>query len=95
MDPLFSSQTTLLLAMGMSAYVGLLHLWYARRPRSPHGWVALWSLLAIVFQAGRLVQLHTHDPLVALLAARLYGAMGPLLIGSLCGFAHSLSGRKT
>ena len=42
MDPLLSSQTTLLLAMGMSAYVGVLHLWYARRAQSPHGWVALW-----------------------------------------------------
>ena len=95
MDPLLSSQTTLLLAMGMSAYVGVLHLWYARRPQSPHGWVTVWSLLAIVFQAGRLVQLHTSDPLLAVLAARCYGATGPLLIGSLCGFARSLSGRKT
>jgi PAS domain S-box-containing protein len=95
MDPLLSSQTTLLLAMGMSAYVGLLHLWYTRRPGEPQRWVALWSLVAIVFQAGRLVQLHTDDPLVAVIAARLYAATAPLLIGSLCGFARSLSHRPT
>jgi signal transduction histidine kinase len=93
MDPLFTSQTPLLLAMGMSAYVGLLHLWHARRPRGPHGWVAVWALVAVAFQAARLAQLHTRDPLVAVIAARWYSAMGPLLIGSLCAFVQSLSGR--
>ena len=93
MDPLFTSQTPLLLAMGMSAYVGLLHLWYARRAGGPHGWVAVWSLVAVAFQAARLVQLHTRDPLVAVIAARWYSAMGPLLIASLCAFVQSLSGR--
>jgi signal transduction histidine kinase len=95
MDPLFTSQTPLLLAMGMSAYVGLLHLWYARGLSGPHGWVALWSLAAVGFQAARLVQLHTRDPLVAVLAARWYAAMAPLLIASLCAFVQSLSGRAT
>jgi len=95
MDPLLSSQATLLLAMGMSAYIGLLHLWCARRLRDPHVWVALWSLFAIGFQGGRLLQLHTRDPHVAVWAARSYAAMGPLLIGSLCGFVRSLSGRRT
>jgi PAS domain S-box-containing protein len=94
MDPLRSSQTTLLLAMGMSAYVGLLHLWYTRRPNEPQRWVALWSLLALAFQAGRLLQLHTRDPLVAVIAARFCGAAGPLLIGSLICFASSLAGRR-
>jgi PAS domain S-box-containing protein len=94
MDPLYSTQTTLLLAMGMSAYVGLLHLWYARGRWGPHGWVAAWSLVAVAFQAARLVQLHTSDPLVAVIAARCYAAMGPLLVGSLCAFVHSLSGRR-
>lgn len=93
MDPLFSSQTTLLLAMGMSAYVGLLHIGYARKLCGPHGWIALWSLFAVASQAGRLVHLHTRDPFVAVMAARWYAAMAPLLIGSLCGFVQSLSGR--
>jgi signal transduction histidine kinase len=93
MDPLFSTQTTLLLAMGMSAYVGLLHLGYARALCGPHGWVALWSMIAVASQAGRLVHLHTRDPFVAVMAARWYAAMAPLLIGSLCGFVQSLSGR--
>jgi len=95
MHPLLSSQTSLLLAMGMSAYLGLLHLWYTRRWRDPHLWVALWSCAAVVFQAGRYVQLTTGDPLVAVVASRAYVATGPLLITSLCGFARSLSGRPT
>jgi len=95
MHPLFSSQTCLLLAMGTSAYLGLLHLWYTRRWRDPHLWVALWSCVAVVFQAGRYVQLATEDPLVAVVAVRSYMATGPLLITSLCGFARSLSGRPT
>jgi PAS domain S-box-containing protein len=94
MDPLRSSQTTLLLAMGMSAYVGLLHLWYTRRANEPQRWVALWALVAFVFQASRLVQLHTRDPLVAVIAARLCAAAAPLLIGSLVGFAGSLAARR-
>jgi len=93
MDPLLSSQTTLLLAMGMSGYLGLLHLWYTRRWRDPHLWVGLWSAAAVASQAGRLVQLHTHDPLIAVLATRFYAGMAPLLIASLCGFARSLSGQ--
>jgi PAS domain S-box-containing protein len=95
MDPLFTSQTPLLLAMGMSAYVGLLHLWHTRGLFGPHAWVALWSLFAVGFQAARLTQLHTRDPLVAVLAARCYAAMAPLLIASLCAFVQSLSGRPT
>jgi PAS domain S-box-containing protein len=94
MDPLRSSQTTLLLAMGMSAYVGLLHLWYTRRPNEPQRWVALWALAALVFQASRLVQLHTRDPLVAVAAARFCGAAAPLLIGSLIAFAGSLAAQR-
>jgi PAS domain S-box-containing protein len=94
MDPLRSSQTTLLLAMGMSAYVGLLHLWYTRRPNEPQRWVALWSLVAIVFQASRLVQLHTRDPLVAVIAARFCAAAAPLLVASLICFAGSLAPRR-
>jgi len=93
MDPLLSSQTTLLLAIGMSAYVGLLHLWYTRHWRDPHLWVGLWSMGAVASQTGRLVQLHTQDPLVAVAAAHFYAGMAPLLIASLCGFARSLSAR--
>ena len=93
MDSLLSSQTTLLLAMGMSGYVGLLHLWYTRRWRDPHLWVGLWSAAAVASQAGRLVQLHTHDPLVAVVATRFYAGMAPFLIASLCCFARALSGQ--
>src|SRR5262245_27568465 len=95
MHDLLSSQTTLLLAMGMCAYLGLLHLGYVRRLRDPHLWVALWSCTALLFQAGRYVQLTTSDPLVALVAARGYVATGPLMILSLCGFARSLAGGPT
>src|SRR5262245_52536659 len=95
MDSLVTSQTTLLLAMGMSAYVGLLHLWYTQRWRDPHLWVGLWSAAAVASQAARLVQLHTDDPGVAVAAARSYGCMAPLLIASLCGFARALTGQPT
>jgi PAS domain S-box-containing protein len=93
MGALLSSQTTLLLAMGVTAYIGLLHIWYARRPGEPHRWVALWSLAAFAFQGCRLAQLETSDPALAVTAARLYAATAPLLIGSLCGFAYSLARR--
>ncbi len=95
MDSLLSSQTTLLLAMGMSAYLGLLHVWYTRHWRDPHLWVGLWSAGAVASQVARLVQLHTDDPLVAVVATRFYAGMAPFLIASLCGFARSLSGQPT
>jgi PAS domain S-box-containing protein len=95
MYPFLSSQTTILLAMGMSAYLGLLHLGYVRRLRDPHLWVALWSAAALAFQAARYAQLSTDDPLLALVAARACLATVPFLIVSLCGFARSLTGRPT
>jgi len=95
MHPLFSSQTTILLAMGMCAYIGVLHLGYTRRWRDPHLWVAMWSCAALAFQAARYVQLSTHEPLVAVVAARCSVAAAPFLIVSLCGFARSLGGRPT
>jgi PAS domain S-box-containing protein len=95
LHPFFSSQITLLLAMGMCAYIGLLHVGYSRRSCDAHQWVGLWSVLAFVAQAARLVQLDTGNPEVAVLAARGYAALAPLLIGSLCGFARSLSGAHT
>jgi PAS domain S-box-containing protein len=95
MHPLLSSQTTLLLAMGMCAYVGLLHLGYVRRWRDPHLWVALWADAAVAFQAGRLVQLDTQDPELAVTAVRFYAAMGTLTLAFVCGLARSLSGRPT
>jgi PAS domain S-box-containing protein len=95
MHPFLSSQITLLLAMGMCAYIGLLHVGYSRRSCDAHQWVGLWSALAFAAQAARLVQLDTQDPGIAVLAARGYAALGPLLIGSLCGFARSLSGTPT
>jgi PAS domain S-box-containing protein len=95
MHPLFSSQTTLLLAMGMCAHIGLLHLGYARRRGDPHLWVATWSLAALAFQAARYLQLSTSDPLVAVVAARSCVATAPFLILSLCAFARTLSRRPT
>jgi PAS domain S-box-containing protein len=95
MHPLLSGHTTLLLAMGMCACVGLLHLGYVRRWRDPHLWVALWSGAALALQGGRLVQLETGDPEQALGAARFYAATSTLSIAFLCGLARSLSGRPT
>jgi PAS domain S-box-containing protein len=95
MDPFFSSQTTLLLAMGMCAHIGLLHLGYARRRGDPHLWVVTWALSAFAFQAARYLQLSTTDPLVAVVAARIAVATAPFLILSLCAFARAISGRPT
>ncbi|MEN8159278.1 MAG: PAS domain-containing protein, partial [Myxococcota bacterium] len=95
MHPLISSQATILLAIGMCAYIGLLHLGYVRRARDPHLWVALWACAAVGFQVGRLAQLVTEDPGQAVLAARFYAATGPLSIACICAFARSLSGRPT
>jgi PAS domain S-box-containing protein len=95
LEPLLTSQATLLLALGMSGYLGVLHLWYTRSARDPHLWVGLWSLGVVASQALRLVQLLASDPETAVAAAHGYAALAPLLIASLCGFARSLSGRAT
>jgi PAS domain S-box-containing protein len=95
MHPLLSSHNTILLAMGVCAYIGLLHLGYVRRWRDPHLWVAVWALTAVCFQGGRLVQLEAQDPERAVLAARFYAAMGTLSIACVCAFGRSLSVRGT
>jgi signal transduction histidine kinase len=94
-DPLLTSQATLLLALGMSGYLGALHVWYTRRARDPHLWVGVWSIAAVASQVLRLVQLQAKDPETAVAVAHGYAALAPLLIASLCGFARALSGRAT
>jgi len=73
-----SSQFALAFAMGVGAYIGVLHLWlWGRRDGgAPHSWVALFCLGSLGFQAARYLQLGTGLPEVALdpLAARVHDA---------------------
>ena len=79
--------------MGVSASVGLIHLWMARRWSDANVWVAAWSLLACVFLCARGVHLTTDDPLAAEYAGKTSYAVGPFLVWAIVGFGRVLNGR--
>jgi PAS domain S-box-containing protein len=92
--PVLSSQHLLVIAIGVTLCLGLLHLSYARRRPDPQRWVALWALFATLYQAARWVQLAASEPGVAVAAARVYTAASPLLIASLVAYGCALGGRR-
>ena len=87
-----STQFLLAIAIGVGAYIGLLHLWMWRRRDGglSHFWVVMFCLGSLGFQLARYLQIGTDDPSLALLGGRTQVAMAPLLIFSLVGFARSL-----
>ena len=85
------THSALLVSIGVSGYIAALHLAWARGDDEPaHRWVVAWCLAGIVFQGSRYIQLHTNDVDIAVTTARLYAAMGPVLIWSLYGFVSAL-----
>jgi PAS domain S-box-containing protein len=92
---MLSSHSALVFTMGVSAYLGALHLWFARRGDREHAWVALWAILAVLFQAGRLLHIESRDPESAVLLARLSVGLSPLMIAALLSFTRNLVGIPT
>jgi two-component system NtrC family sensor kinase len=92
---MLSSHSALVFTMGVSAYLGALHLWFARRGEREHAWVALWAILAVLFQAGRLLHIESQDPATAVRLARLSVGLSPLMIAALISFARNLAGIPT
>ena len=91
-DFLSSSPALLVLCMGVSATLGMLHLWMARQRWDANVWIAAWSALACAFLAVRGVQLTTASPDAALLAGKLALAIGPFLVWAIVGFGRNLNG---
>ncbi|MDJ0785740.1 MAG: ATP-binding protein [Myxococcota bacterium] len=89
---LLSNSSWLLVCMGVTATIGLLHLWMARRPGDPNLWVAAWSLLACAFLGVRALQLTTQDTAAALLAGKASFALAPFLVWAIVCFGRSING---
>ena len=87
-----SSPAFLLVCMGVSAMVGLLHLSMARRPWDESWWAAAWALLACLFLGARGVQLTTTDPDAALVAGKVAISLGPYLVWAIIGLGRNLNG---
>jgi PAS domain S-box-containing protein len=83
------------LAIGVCLYIGLIHFFFWRRERGSHGWVAVWSLFAVMVLAGRLIQYSAQDLSDALIGTRILVGGAPLLIWSLACFGRSLGGEPT
>ena len=90
MPDLISSHSLLCIAIGASAYLGVLHLWLARGAPPSICWVGVWAAFSFAFAAARLVQMDTSDPDVAVAAARVYAATAPLLLWSVCRLVLSI-----
>jgi PAS domain S-box-containing protein len=89
-----SSQFLLAVLMGVSSYIGLLHLGFWRsshgRGRSSHGWVALFCAVSLVYMAGRYLEVCGEDLATAVMGGRFQVAAGAFLVYTLLGFARSL-----
>ena len=61
MPELVSSHSALLLAMGVSLSLAVLHLWRAGRDRRADLWVAFWAGLAVLFEMARWLEIHSTE----------------------------------
>ena len=89
-----SSAALVLLCMGVSAMIGVLHLWMSTRVGDANWWVAVWSVLACIFLGARGLQLTTSDAAAALLAGKVSFAIGPYLVWALVAFGRNLNGGR-
>jgi len=90
-----ASQLLLAFAMGIVAYIGLLHLWFWGRGRGAgiHAWVAGWCAATLVFQAARFAQISTEVTATAVFSGRCQSAAGIVLAYTLAGFGAALEQR--
>ncbi len=95
MGALLSTQSLLMLSLGVSLYLAVLHSGIGGIDVRAHRWLAGWSFAATFFLLWRMVQLETPDPEDAILAARLTAAASPILIWTLVRFVMELAGRAT
>jgi PAS domain S-box-containing protein len=90
---LVSTQTLLLLSIGVSAYVGVFHAGLPGRGRA-HRWLAAWSFASLVYCLARHVQITSTDLDVFSAANRLATAISPILIWTILRFVMELTGRR-
>ena len=83
----------LLICIGITAMIGVVHLWLSRASWDANAWVAVWAGLACVFLGARGVQLTTQEPENALLAGKIAIAVAPYLVWALIGFGRNLGER--
>jgi PAS domain S-box-containing protein len=81
--PWLDHRSALLVSIGASAYVGLLHGRLSRSGERASRWVGTWAGLSVAFACARLTQLEAREAGAAIWAARAYAACSPLLIWSL------------
>jgi PAS domain S-box-containing protein len=94
MTPLSLSQSLLLVDIGATAYLAMVHLWLGRSRDPVSRWAGAWAAFAAILAAARLAQLSASTPEAAILAARVYAASAPLLIGSLCRLVRAVTGGR-
>jgi PAS domain S-box-containing protein len=88
---LLSTHALHLIAVGVTLYAVFFH-WAFQRDAQARRWLTAWSLVASLFLVARSVQIETHDPAVAIAAARALNALGALLAWTLLRFVLELSG---
>ncbi len=93
MIPWLDHRSALLVSIGASAYVGLLHGRLSRSGERASRWVGAWAGVSVVFACARLAQLEAREPAAAIWAARVYAACSPLLIWSLWRLVHEIAQR--
>ena len=80
-----------LLVTGVTLYAGAFHGAFARRMPASR-WLTAWALVATGFIAARATQISTAEPEVAVLAARVCGALSPFMLWLLFRFIVALTG---
>jgi PAS domain S-box-containing protein len=88
-----SSRAVLMICLGISAYVGVLHASLARRGHPANAWVALWAFGTALVQLTRISPVSAADPEHMVTSARLAVAITPVLLGGLTFVVRSLAGR--
>ena len=77
------AEALLVVTIGACVHLAALRIWLGARDQGPSRWAAGWALGAVAFSGTRLLQLTTHDPEFAVMAARLQLAASPLLLWTL------------
>ncbi len=90
---MLSTHSLLVFAVGVTLYAGVFHGAFARHMRASR-WLVGWALSATGFLVARLAQLSTDDPAHALLAARSYAALSPIMVWLLFRFVSELTGEQ-
>ncbi len=89
-----SSHSALMLSMGVSLTLTILHLWRSGSGRTADRWLATWAGLSLCFVAARWAEVTSVVPETATEATRMMIVVGALLVVALLGFVQSITGQS-